>query len=533
MALATAFALCMRGVSAWISGGVHENTPGGPPQYSSAHVRPELIHFPYDGRGDSRYSFQHPFRPSMESPIDGWAQLGTTLITQKEGRDIVQLTNAAQGNQGVLYNVHHTETNDLNGYFDILLKTDSRSHEPADGMGFFFTESIPRQGSAMGMDHAFRGLGIIIDIFSNSRAVSVPYLYAYVSNGDKEWNPNTDGSDVELTHGCKLELNRPTRVFFQLLDNNLHVAISMNNNHDRWHTCFKYNNVPMPFKHGGYLSFTAETGYYFAMHDVYSSAFIVGDIHHDPAVREQYLGDLQQREQQERDKQHRANARNSYYDDVSRDSHQEQASSKSLADDHYSHAHDAGSAHSDHSSDDGARAHDELSFEMDTKIHQLYSELSDRMRSATSAVGDNAGGETIRQSLDAISTMTSHMFRELERQIAESKDAIRALGHLKTAAVDLQSYSHRFSSQITMMHDSLHELRQSSSRLRAHHEDTQRDVRLHSDMVHSTLSAFDESRPHGFFAITVFLMAQALLVAGFAAVYKMGGSARKWTGRMV
>lgn len=533
---AVALSLQIHCAQAWIGGGGSDQTPGGPPQHITPHVRRELTKFPYDGRGDARFSFHHPFRPSVDSPIEGWMQVGTALITQVDGRDVLQLTNAAQGNQGVLYNKYNTETNDFNGYFDIILKTDSQSLEPADGMGFFFTESIPKQGSAMGLEHTFRGLGIIIDIFSNSRSVSVPYLYAYVSNGDKEWNANSDGSDTELTHGCKLEMNRPTRVFVQFIDNNLHVALSMNNNHDRWHTCFKYNNVPMPFSRGGHLAFAAETGHFFALHDVYDASFIVGDIHHDPAVREKYLNELQERERQQKEEHERAHTRNTYYNEASKSVHEEQASSKTLEDQHVTHAQDhantqAGQAHAD--SDHGLHPHAELSNEMDAKIHQLYSELSDKMRSAATAVGDNAGGETIRQSLDAMSSMNSHMFRELERQIAESRDAIRALEHLKVDANDLQTYSHRFTSQITMMHDSLHELRQSSSRLRAQHEDAQQDVRMHSELVHEVVGSFEHSRPHGILAITVFVAAQAFLVAGFMAVHRMGGSARKWSGRMV
>nr|AAM93989.1 glycoprotein [Griffithsia japonica] len=155
------------------------------------HLHPALFLFPYSGRGDPDHSFLHPYSPSYQGdPITGWFQMGTTAIARSSfGRDVVRLTSASQANQGILYNHIRTDSQNFNGYIDVQMDSSRESQEPADGMGLFFTRDRPKLGSAMGMTHTFQGLGIIIDTFSNSRTRRVPYVYAYVSDGTKTWNP--------------------------------------------------------------------------------------------------------------------------------------------------------------------------------------------------------------------------------------------------------------------------------------------------------------------------------------------------------
>ena len=132
----------------------------------------------------------------------------------------MRLTSPAQANQGVFYNTIKTESNNFNGYIDIQMDTSRESHEAADGMGMFFVRDIPTLGSAMGINDRFVGLGIIIDTFSNSRSRKVPYLYAYLSDGTKTWNPDHDGADHELARGCQLEMNTRSVCIFSMLTEN-------------------------------------------------------------------------------------------------------------------------------------------------------------------------------------------------------------------------------------------------------------------------------------------------------------------------
>jgi Legume-like lectin family len=520
--------------ASWGSSSSHasgDTTPGGPPRHTTAHVREELKTFPYMGRGDGTYSFHHPFRPSVDTPIDGWMQLGTAIITAAphDGRDMVRLTNAAAGNQGVLYAQHHTTTNDLNGYFDVLLTTSPGSLEPADGMGLFFTQTPPMVGSAMGIDHTFRGLGLVIDTFSNSHSRAVPYLYAFVSNGDKPWNPDTDGADTELTKGCHLEMNRPTRIFFQLLDNNLHVAISMNqHNHDRWHTCFKYNNVPMPFEHGGHLAFAAETGHYFAFHDVYAAAFIVGDIHNDPEERQRLHDEFIRNHHQQQEQQHHVPADLQHHNE--HDHHQQ----------HHNHPHGDDGTHKIAGHDVAAETpaanqahhgagattdnHAVLSSTMDAKVHQLYAEFGDLIRAHT---GSGTNDQLLLKSLEDMSRMTSHLLHEIDLHTRQIHESIHGVVAVKQMAADLRKISNQFTADVAKMHQAVELLRQSSDQLRSDNEETHHSVISHSEKTHLIMEQLHNKSPPRYLSMSVFFLSQAFLVAGFAAVYRMGATARK------
>jgi Legume-like lectin family len=559
LALFCILLLVLPSASAWGgSPGGHtiDNTPGGPPKYTTKHIRRELITFPYGGRGDGRHAFHNPYRPSAVDggPVDGWVQEGSAIVTSAGGRDVVRLTNAAQGNQGLFYASGHTETNDINGYFDINMASHPESHEAADGMGFFFTENVPTRGSAMGMDERFKGLGIVIDTFSNSRTRQVPYMYAYVNDGTRKWNADTDGKDIELTKGCQLEMNRPTRIFVQMLDYNLHVAVSMNAKHDQWHTCFRYNNVPMPFHHGGFLAFTAETGHFFALHDVYTAAFIIGDIHHDPAERQRFHDDTERRKAEahaaaaaEAGAAHHAGRPNAYHDVQERakvlEAHvaaaahgvdtfvdQGKAGVHHASDNAAAHEH-LGLADEGH----GVAAHAYLSAGMDAQVHQIYSELSDALRSTSGAGG--AGGATLDEighSLQSLSGMTDHMFQEADRQTAEGRDVIAGMQKLRGISREVTSVSASFTSKVAAMHSSVQSLRDSASRMRADHESAEQDIRVNSDILHGSLvTMLEDARPHGFFAILAFMLVQTAIVLGFAAVHKMGHSTRNKLGRMV
>lgn len=467
--------------------------PGGAPLKNSHSTRHDLTAFPYFGRGDSSHSFRHPFVSHGDVPIADWRQHGSAAVTtDADGRDVVRLVGGGRAMQGVLHSTWHTGSNDFNGYFDINIRSDPQSAEPADGMGFFFTEKAMGIGSSMGIDSKFRGLGIIIDVFANSRKVKVPYLYAFVSAGTREMNADVDGTDVELTKGCQLRIDTPTRVFVQLLDNNLHVGISMaqTNDHTKWHTCFGYNNVPMPFSGGGYFGFAAETGHFHATHDLYTAAFIVsGAIRHDHgAADDEFYKDDEE-----------------YQYDYHKEHHEG---------DHHAH-HDEMALRSS--------SHDELSDHLDVEVHQLFSELSDAMASYG---GSEASNNNIRQSFNDLSAITAHAFSEIDRMNAETADAERMIVEMKQRAIDLHSYSERFSAAILALHDQIKQLRVDNNRLRAEHEESQNLVDTHGHVVNIAIAALGEAAPRSFFSVVVFLMLQSLIMAGFAVMAKIGPVAR-------
>jgi hypothetical protein len=491
----SALAVLATGVAAWGSADPAADTPGGPPRSTQEHSRPELTSFPYMGRGDFHHSFAHPYVPSADSPIANWNQIGSAVITSVGGRDVVRLVNGAQGLQGMLMSTMHTETNNFNGYFDVKITTHPASAEAADGMGFFFADSMNGKGSAMGMDERFRGLGIIIDTFANSRLVKVPYMYSYVSNGDKPWDAGTDGKDMQLTAGCKLPLNTPIRVFVQLLDSNLHVAVSLNRDHHSWHTCFRYNNVPMPFKDGGFMSFAGETGHFYASHDVLDAAFVVGDAFVANTETRSHIANPEQEQQRA-------------------------AASRGEA------AANAGNV----AAGKKEASHDAFEGHIDQQVDELYKEVSGLMMKFSG--GSFSEAESMRASFQSLASLTSHSFAEVDRMTAETKDVKGALERMKQTSIDLHAYAERFSATLKSLHDSVRSLRASNNQLRGKHEETSMLVNSHSGLMHNFASSIADARPHGFTSIIVFIVVQIMLLAGFAVVAKMGPAARKM-GRIV
>lgn len=481
---------------------IAELVPGGAADVSSLNHRSELKVFPYGaGRGDFHHSFAHPYTPSGEGdPIAHWRQTGSAVVTSSGGRDVVRLVNGGQALQGLLMSTMHTETNNFNGYFDVTITSHASSAEAADGMGFFFADSQMGVGSAMGIDEQFRGLGIVIDTFSNSRSVKVPYVYAFVSDGQKPWNPNSDGKDMELTAGCKIPMNTPVRLFVQLLDSNLSVGISLNRDHRKWHVCFRYNNVPMPFEDGGFMHFAAETGHFYASHDVHDAAFIIGDA---------FVEDTETRNHDGSNRQ--VPSGKSEPSDF-------RASSGTAPD-------EAGS------SNDLDASHNQLEMHLDQKALELYSELS-ALIPAMTGTASYSDSQALRHSFEALAQMTSHAFAEIERMTQETRDVQKAIIRMKESSAEMNDYTKRFSASLKTLHDSTRGLRASNNMLRAEHEETKGLVLRHSSLMHDFLGDIVEARPHGIFSTFVFIVLQILLMAGFAVVAKMGPASRKM-GRMV
>lgn len=549
VSIAASAALIGSAAAAW--GGGSADPPGGPPRSTTAHVRTELINFPYSGRGDDSFSFHYPYVAGPDgSAVAGWTQLGSAVVTGSDhGRDVVRLTSAAQGLQGVLHAKTKTHSMDFNGYFDIFLGTASGSSEPADGMGFFFSESVPTIGSAMGITHTFKGLGVVVDTFSNSRKRNTPHLFAYVSNGDREWNADTDGTDIELTAGCKLQMDTPTRISVQLLDSNLHVAVSTNQRHSKWHTCFRYNNVPMPFRGGGYLSFAGETGYFFSNHDVLNAGIVVGDIHEDPAEREAWHERRAEhlRTREEADRERREMERKAYeeaeekrrLDSVAAANAATAASAPAPEPAHASAPAAAqegaqGGAASSQSRDQptGTSSVEELAHRLDGEMDTLYEEIIAAVvekggSGATLTEDQKKASESVRTSIKALSAMYDHMFLEIARQTAETADAARVLQGLKRGSDELKLYTQRFTKDITELHESAQHLRGAQERLREEHFETHDVVIAHAGTMKAVVHMVNEFRPHGILSTLIFLVLQAMLLAGFAVVHKMGPQRRK------
>lgn len=469
-----------------------------------------LFRFPYLGHGDPDHSFRHPYQSSPHGDaIDGWVQLGTAIVTRSvTGRDVCRLTSSSQANQGVVYNIIRTTSNNFNGYIDIQMDSARDSHEAADGMGFFFTKDKPQLGSAMGMSHTFQGLGLIVDTFSNSRTRRVPYMYAYVSDGMKSWNPDTDGSDSEITRGCQLEMNSKIRIYIQYVDEELHVGVAMNaRSPQKWHTCFKATNVKLPFSGGGYFAFAGETGHFFALHEVHDAVFIDEADHtqgHGTAYEQEYYGTTNQ-DQRTEEKHHVDQGPTGH-------SHTEEKK-----EDERKHATDP---------DPGSRIHrgqsatDSLSGSLDLQVYEVFNSMASSLRQ----LGDHESGDT-KLRLDGVRDITAHLIVEMQKQKTDLGNLIGTLRHLKNTAGDLTYTSDRFTEQLRGLHSSIAAMRDTTDNMANSHDD------MHEDLINHHMDVVSKNKG-GKGPLVMFLVIQVLLVAAIYFVNKMHATTRK-LGRMV
>lgn len=470
---------------------------------------PEVFNFPYFGRGDPDHSFLHPYYPSPGGdPINAWFQLGTATVTRSQsGRDLVRLTSASQANQGILYNTFRTDSNNFNGYVDIQMDTSRESNEPADGMGLFFAKERPQLGSAMGIAHTYQGLGLVIDTFSNSRSRKTPYLYAYISDGTKEWNPNTDGSDTEIARGCQLEMNKKIRIYVQYVDEELHVGVAMNEQDPhRWHTCFKVPNVKLPFTGGGYLVFAAETGHFFAMHEVHDAAFVDESApeRHD-YVPQDYGQHHDSQQYGEHQGQSRADSREASQADanVRRNKLHEERS------DPASRVHQGGSAT------------ESLSGSMDLQVYDMFNEIS--------AVLQDMHGKDVEETklrLNGIRDVAGHLVKELEKQKADMSNVVETLQHLKATAGELAYSSDQFATQLRALHRSLRILKDKTEDTADTHDE------IHAEVIDHQAALATQQNHGGKAIIFMFLLIQLLMVGVVMSVTK-GMSSSKKLNRMV
>lgn len=500
---------------------------------------PDLYKFPYRGRGDSLFSFHQPYEPDEDGdPVSGWVQLGTTMITSDQhGRDIVRLTATAQANQGILYAYTRTGTNEFNGYFDVQINTSPESHEAADGMALFFTGSRPIVGSAMGMSHTLPGLGLVIDTFSNSRTRMVPYLYAYIQDGHREWNPDTDGGDTELTKGCQLELNKPMRIFVKLVEGKLDVGVSLTpHSQEHWHKCFSVDNVRLPFKDGGYLAFAGETGHFYAAHEVHTASFLaVRPPHHHADTPTDYERERKEREDRERREHHeRERADREHRERIDREHLDRERSDRERLDreqrERYEREnHDYKSHHEQQQAPNTARSSSDatvaLAGNLDRQVHDVFSSLTEHMRGY-----NDRDAEDTRQRLNGVRDMTAHMLQEVNRQRADLVKVVDSLSKLKKNAGDLAYSTTRFTSNVKSMQASIKALRSRTKEIHKTHEDIQENIEHHHDSLLELTRTKKSGSDSGF--LILFGVLQLLLIAGALAFNKLSSGSRKM-GRMV
>ncbi|KAA8496761.1 L-type lectin-like domain-containing protein [Porphyridium purpureum] len=207
--------------------------------------------------------------------LKDWFMQGSATITSDEtGRDILELALPQKAQTGMIYSDPVDSVAGFTVRFDFRLVPASKSKHPADGMAFWVVTEEPKLGGAIGISEDFVGLGVIIDSFANSKRFKSPaYAYPVRGDGSFHYSDMRDGADTELTSGCELEPADWEKITISYAEGTLRMTVGSRKSGTKY-TCFEVD-VAMPGASGAlmsnrpiYFAFSAQTGYYFAHHQV-------------------------------------------------------------------------------------------------------------------------------------------------------------------------------------------------------------------------------------------------------------------------
>ena len=450
--------------------------------------------FPFFGIGDFWHSFEHPFHSSPSEPLLHWQAHGSTILTASPdtSTDVVRLTPAVQGRSGLLVNTIRTNSNDFSGFVDFEIRTSPASHEAADGFAFWFLRDAPALGPAMGIADKFVGLGIIVDTFANTRSTRVPYVYGVVNDGTRAWDTSSDGATQQVAPGCRAELNRPMRLFvtYEAAATRLRVALSPATAHAHWYHCFEATNVHLPFS-GGHFALSAETGHFYATHDV-SSVQLQADHRVD-------------------DSSSVAGSRPSAgHEAGAAGEHPHQA--LSLDEHPHDWSHDVGHAASGHAAASGTSAehHATMDAAFDAKISALRSSL------ASMGVGPSTGAAASDQAtlskMELIKAVVNEMLDEVSTQQGKFSTLLDTVNRLNSASSSVHATSQAFAAELRQVEHVIEALQYATEELNS----LQRSAGVTLSESHRSVSdamGRHQSASARAFRYTLFAVAQLMVVA--------------------
>lgn len=140
----------------------------------------------------------------------------------------------------------------------------------ADGFAFWYSLDPKVEGPVYGSKDEWTGLGIFFDTFDNDNNRDNPQIYAALNDGSWKFNPDKDGNDEHKLGSCKRLFRnslKTSRVKIRYQNGLLTVATDIQKN-DSWEDCFSAS-ISLPVGQY-YFGVSAETGWFFDNHDIYS-----------------------------------------------------------------------------------------------------------------------------------------------------------------------------------------------------------------------------------------------------------------------
>jgi len=149
--------------------------------------------------------------------------------------------------------------------------TGESGHLFGDGMAIWLTAGRAEPGPVFGNADQFKGLGIILDTYANSRhSYSFPRVVAMNGDGKTSYDHDHDG-DANSIGACSANFRRTnvaTKLKLTYIQHNFLDVKIQYKAWDEWTDCFTIPNFELPA--APYLGFSAQTGDVFDNHDIIS-----------------------------------------------------------------------------------------------------------------------------------------------------------------------------------------------------------------------------------------------------------------------
>ncbi|PFH50471.1 hypothetical protein AMATHDRAFT_61073 [Amanita thiersii Skay4041] len=143
------------------------------------------------------------------------------------------------------------------------------THLFGDGLAMWITTERTQEGPIFGNKDKFRGLGIFLDTYANSRhGYSFPRISGMIGDGQTSFDFGNDG-DSQVFGGCSANFRRTNvvtklRVIY-IKEQYLDVKVQYKA-WDEWTDCFRLENVTLPTN--PFVGYTAMTGDVADAHDI-------------------------------------------------------------------------------------------------------------------------------------------------------------------------------------------------------------------------------------------------------------------------
>jgi len=214
----------------------------------------------------SKHSFQAPFLFGVSSNIPHWDYGGAAIATEH----FLRLTPIVKSRVGYIWNLEPVEMSS----WEVIIKLNVHNAEGvgADGIGFWYSKEIKKDGSLFGQDENFEGIGIIFDSYDNNADGEEPSIKIVKGTGQKiTWDYGNDLKSNALGLCSYNFRNLPSNHIFSIKITYEKEVLSIYydpiGNGDFIY-CTKSEKIKLP--HGYHFGLTAATGGLADYHDIYS-----------------------------------------------------------------------------------------------------------------------------------------------------------------------------------------------------------------------------------------------------------------------